>query len=99
MSYDVTVGTQEFNYTYNMGKFFGDFGVHPTADLEGLTRESAMIAIASAFIILAAKDYEELCDKYDAKNGWGDVEGATRFLGNIYLACLTETYADTVEAT
>lgn len=99
MSYEVTVGSQEFNYTYNMGKFFADFGVHPTADLEGLSTGSAMIAITAALYLLSREDHEELRNKYDAPNGWGDVEGATRFLFNIYLACLTAEYGDTVEAT
>ena len=99
MSYDVTVGSQEFNYTYNMGPFFLAYGVHPLADLSGLSRESAMIAISSALYLLSREDHEELRNKYDAPNGWGDVEGATRFLFNIYMACFTAEYGDTVEAT
>lgn len=97
MSYDVTVGTQDFNYTANMGKFFTDFGVSPRQDLEGLTPRSAMIAITAALYSIATDDFSKLTEEYNAPNGWGDVEGATRFLFDIYMACLTEPDVDTVE--
>lgn len=90
MSYDVTVGSQEFNYTYNMGPFFRDFGVHPYFDLNGMNPNQALKAITDAFKRFTELDMEVLKEDYDASNGWGDVEGATRFLFEIYLACLTE---------
>ena len=96
MSYDVTVGTQEFNYTANMGKFFAEFLVHPS-DMHGEPPYEVAFRISLALNSIATSDIEELKDEYDAPNGWGDVEGATRFLLDIYMACITETDVDTVE--
>lgn len=95
MSYDVKVGTQEFNYTANMGKFFADFAVHP-ADLHGEQPYEVAFKISLALSDIARYGFEELTYDYDAPNGWGTVEGATRFLLDIYMACITETDVDTV---
>ena len=97
MSYDVTVGTKDFNYTSNMGKFFMDFGVHPW-DMHGEPPYEVAVRITQALRDIARYGFGELTYDYDAPNGWGDVEGATRFLMDIYMACITETDVDTVEA-
>ena len=96
MSYDVKVGTQEFNYTANMGKFFADFAVHP-ADLHGEPPYEVAYRISLALTNIPRFEYEALMLAYDNPNGWGTVEGATRFLLDIYMACITETDVDTVE--
>ena len=98
MSYDVTVGTQEFNYTANMRAFFADFGVHPVRDMDGKSTTQVLSNITDALKRFTELDMDVLCGDYDDPNGWGDVEGAIRFLFDIYLACLTEIDADTVEA-
>lgn len=99
MSYDVTVGTQEFNYTYNMGKFFWDFGVHPVQDMDGKSTTQVLDFITAALKRLTEYEMDDLCNDYDSPNGWGSVEGATRFLFDIYLACLMEVDVYKVEAT
>ena len=98
MSFDVTVGTKEFNYTSNMGAFFTDFGVHPRVDLNGRTPEHEALRISDAFSAMTDFDMEALGLQYNDPGGWGDVEGATRFLFEIFMACITETDVDTVEA-
>ena len=95
MSYDVTVGTQEFNYTANMGRFFEEFSVHP-ADMHGEPPYQVAYRISRALSNISHFEFEALSRDYDAPNGWGTVEGATRFLLDIYLACITETDVDTV---
>lgn len=96
MSYDVTVGTQEFNYTSNMGQFFADFAVHP-ADLHGEQPYEVAFKISLALSDIARYGFEELTYDYDAPNGWGTVEGAIQFLLDIYMACITEPDVDTVK--
>lgn len=96
MSYDIDVGTQEFNYTYNMGKFFKDFGVHPR-DMHGEPPYEVAFRISLALTKIPLYGLEDLKSEYDAPNGWGTVEGATRFLMDIYMACITEPDVDMVE--
>lgn len=96
MSYDIDVGTQDFNYTSNMHKFFKDFGVHPLDDLHGKTPQEAAFWIAAALLRMSHWDYTELCEQYDSQNGWGSVDTAMKFLFDVYVACLTETDVDTV---
>ena len=96
MSYDVKVGTQEFNYTANMGKFFEEFSVHP-GNMHGNPPYEVAFRISLALGSIANFEFEALSRIYDAPNGWGTVEGAIRFLLDIYMACLTEPDVDTVE--
>lgn len=98
MSYDVTVGEQEFNYTYNMARFFSRYDVNPVRDLDGQYPEVVAERIAEVFVSVAECDMEELSQRYDSPNGWGSVDTALRFLFDVYMACLTEE-ADVVEAT
>ena len=97
MSYDVTVGTKEFNYTANMREFFVDFGVYPVGDLHGKTPKQVAGLIGNALHTISYEDYTDLCAEYDSDNGWGHVDTAIKFLFNIYMACLTEPDVDTVE--
>lgn len=96
MSYDVKVGTQEFNYTANMGKFFSEFLIHPSGMHGGTPREVAF-RISQALIDISLTNFEDLSRDYDNPNGWGTVEGAIQFLLDIYMACITESDVDTVK--
>lgn len=95
MSYDVTVGTQEFNYTANMGKFFADFMVHP-ADLHGEPPYEVAYRISLALTNIPRFEFEALSLQFDDPHGWGNVAGAIRFLADIYVACITEPDVDEV---
>jgi hypothetical protein len=103
MSYDVTIGGEDFNYTFNVSKLFYDHipanrnrgGLH---ELHGLTGKQAALIIADAFAAMdrtyiadwsADVDGEpKFCARYDSANGWGSTVGAMLFLANIMGACL-----------
>lgn len=95
MSYDIDVGTKEFNYTANMRQFFADFQVHPK-DMHGESPRMVARLIATALDNISLYSIEELKMEYDAPNSWGDVEGAIRLLFEVYMACITETDVDKV---
>lgn len=95
MSYDVTVGTKEFNYPSNMGQFFEEFGVHPS-NMHGAPPHRVAYRISLALRSISLYDFDALRKSYDLPSGWGDVEGATRFLMEIYMACITEPDVDEV---
>lgn len=96
MSYDIKVGTQEFNYTSNMAQFFADFAVHP-ADMHGEPPYEVAHRISLALNNIPRFEYEALMRDFDNPNGWGTVEGAIQFLMDIYMACITESDVDTVK--
>lgn len=96
MSYDVTVGTKEFNYTANMGQFFADFLVHPQ-DMHGEPPYEVAYRISLALGNIARFPLESLSLYFDDPHGWGNVVGATRFLFEVYMACITEPDVDEVE--
>lgn len=95
MSYDVTVGTKDFNYTSNMGQLFEDFNVHPH-DMHREAPHTVAYRISRALGNIPHFEFEALMRDYDDPNGWGTVEGAIRFLTDIYVACITEPDVDTV---
>lgn len=99
MSYDVGIGSESFNYTYNLAELFYDHipasengrgGIH---ELDGLTGKQATEVLANAFsqIIDTYRDCRsgasEFSAKYDAPNGWGSTIGALLFLASIMAAC------------
>ena len=95
MSYDITVGTKDFNYTSNMGRFFAEFDVRPR-DMHGQPPHEVAQRIAVALGNIARFPLEDLRRDFDSANGWGNVEGATRFLVEVYMACITEPDVDAV---
>lgn len=100
MSYAVYAGNRVLNYTYNMARFFEDFGVRPT-NWAGRDRKEIGREIGEAIRKIARMKKSDggwlaLKTIYDAPNGWGDVEGAVRFLIRVWAACFDEI-PDTVE--
>lgn len=101
MSYDVHVGTESFNYTYNGNKIFYDSmpDTKGIRALDGLKGSEAAKVISRSFIELSriydkvtpiqgevgAASFRKL---YDPENGWGSTVGAMLFLGRILNACL-----------
>ncbi len=96
MSYDVTIGDEYFNYTYNLGRFFRDFGVRPTG-WDGMNAGALAFIIANAFPEITVEKLGNL-DAYNPNNGWGTWQGATTWLADVMVACLENPDA-TVEAT
>lgn len=98
MSYDVSIGDEWFNYTWNVSQLFYD---HIPADrdrgglseLDGLTGRQAIAVITPAFTRLndtycRANGAAGFRRKYDAENGWGSTDGAVIFLARIMAACV-----------
>ena len=104
MSYDISIGPFNANYTSNVAALFYDHipaersrgGLH---ELHGLTGRQAAAVLADAFDHIADTKLSlwhrdtvgepEFCAKYDAPNGWGSTVGALIFLAQILAACAT----------
>lgn len=95
MSYDVDIGGEWFNYTYNLGPMFRDYipachsergGLH---ELDGLTGKQAVEVLRQAFENIDSAYIRDpgFQKRYDAENGWGSTYGATVFLARIMAAC------------
>lgn len=96
MSYDVSIGRESFNYTWNMSQFFRDHidgddnggGINELMDKTGaeafIILRSALYAIHHTYLSLGDGGISE---RYDAPNGWGTVIGAIIFLSQIMAAC------------
>lgn len=82
MSYDVSIGSEGFNYTSNMAQFFRDFGVYPP-DWKGRSRAEVAAEINAALLRIMEIPTAELAEDYDAPNGWGDVTSAIEFLTKV----------------
>lgn len=91
MSYDVSIGDQSFNYTYNLSAFFRDHMPEGINGLSGLTGKQAAASLSAAFVQIhttyGRTGKAHICAKYDAPNGWGSVVGALIFLGRLMAAC------------
>lgn len=86
MSYDVEVYGEEFNYTYNMARFFKDFDVYPPS-WNGKDRTEVAKQIEAGIARIEAEDFEELAEDYNSENGWGDIHTALQFLRKVKAAC------------
>jgi hypothetical protein len=102
VSYDITIGSEDFNYTFNVSKLFYD---HIPAErnrgglceLDGLTGRQASEVLAAAFGRIGesiSRDWihadigePKFCARYDADNGWGSAVGALVFLACLMAAC------------
>jgi hypothetical protein len=102
MSYDVSIGSESFNYTYNVSKFFYDHipcmdARGGLSELDGKTGKQAATIVSDAFDRITRtylNDWENevvgepvFCARYDSKNGWGSTVGALIFLSSIMAAC------------
>lgn len=102
MSYDVSIGSESFNYTSNVSRLWYDH-IPDTGkggglrELEGLTGKQAAAILADAFDAMhrtrlkfwreATVGDPDFCALYDAKNGWGSAIGALIFTAQIMAAC------------
>ena len=98
MSYDVTVGDREFNYTWNLALFFRTFQVHPYGDMRGRPASKVAETVTSGLEAIEKMDFDTLREKYDPPSKWGTVPGAIEWLKSIREACLEQPDV-TVEAT
>lgn len=87
MSYDIDIGPRDFNYTYNLAKFFTRYSVNPYSDLEGLTGSQSASRISAALESIVQESTEVL-NQYDPPNGWGSWPSALKFLMEVRDACI-----------
>lgn len=101
MSYDVSIGKFDGNYTSNQWKLFHvhvqrklDDGHEPFTGLQclhDLTGREAQPILTAAFDSLVAERRiagNGTLGHYDAPNGWGTAMGAVLFLAQIMAACM-----------
>lgn len=97
MSYDVDIGPDSFNYTYNVAPLFHKHINGGLQSLSGMTGKQAFAVLRTAFdsidreaLVLWSEGKvgePEFCARYDAPNGWGSTVGALMFLARIMGAC------------
>lgn len=102
MSYDVHIGREHFNYTYNLSKLFhthllGSEERTGLQALDGLTGREAADIISGGIDSIEREmlstwrreevGQPEFLAKYDAPNGWGSTIGAVIFLARLMDAC------------
>lgn len=86
MSYDVSIGDQSFNYTYNLAGFFRQFKVRP-ADWNEMRADQLAFAIGTALRDISGHTGCAL-SQYDPDNGWGSWQQATTWLTEVMVACI-----------
>jgi len=88
MSYDIDIGDEHFNYTYNCEPMFAfAFGC-----AEGINRINELTGKTAAVWLDKAIDYFHLnrykLEKFNPSNSWGSYNGALAFLVSVRGACL-----------
>lgn len=102
MSYDISIGSFDANYTFNVAALFYDHipaersrgGLH---ELDGLTGRQAVDVLQAAFERVNRTYLSDWSSgevgaatfraRYDAANGWGSTVGGLIFLSRILAAC------------
>lgn len=102
MSYDISIGEFDGNYTYNVSKLFH---THLLSDdeqtglqgLHGKTGAQALAVLSRGFDSIHSEylrvwktgdvGARSFCGLYDAPNGWGSTVGALIFLAQFMAAC------------
>ena len=102
MSYDVSIGRENYNYTYNVSKLFYDHILDVGAggginELDGKTGKQCVSILADSIRrmddtrinLWQADEVGEphFCAKYDSPNGWGSALGGIVFLSRILSEC------------
>lgn len=94
MSYNVSVGDESFNYTYNLAGFFREFKVRP-ADWNEQRADHLAFTIGSALRDISGRTECSL-KQYDPENGWGSWQLATEWLTKVMVACIENPGAEVV---
>ena len=86
MSYDMRIGKEEFNYTYNVS---GMFYAHNQQGIRlhyGMTGKEAIKPLRKLRKFME-NNMEDLL-KLNPENGWGDYYGALEFVNKLILASI-----------
>lgn len=92
MSYDITIGEDHFNYTYNLSAFFGEHIDGGLDCLHGKTGKECLALLRVAWDGVHSEyalsgGAPALCAKYDNPSGWGSTVGALIFMGQLTASC------------
>lgn len=86
MSYDLSIGKEDFNITYNVRYIFIETQEKGIRAIYGLSGSEAH-PIIQEWYIHTMKNYVELT-KRQPENGWGTVKGTLAFLTELAIACI-----------
>ena len=87
MSYDMGIGKESFNYTYNVSGMWCDCYKE-----EGIRAHYGLSGLASLIVLRKLREHmEDNADRLkqlDPDNGWGDFYGALGFVNELVAASL-----------
>ena len=87
MSYDMGIGDDWFNYTYNVSPMW--YAAKPKMGIRthyGMTGKQALKPLRD--IRNYMEEHQAKLEKLNPKNGWGDFEGALGFVNKLIRASL-----------
>lgn len=87
MSYDMSIGEEDFNFTYNVAKMW--YAAIPDKGIRafyGMTGKEAVKVQQHIFNYMV--DNKEYLMQYEPANGWGSYEGALKFVAKLIIASL-----------
>jgi len=102
MSYDISIGNEEFNHTYNTSLLFHEMlpgDIEREAGIKGLDGMTG--AEAAAYIeaglerlsdMLGNRDEDSIREEYDSPNKWGTLFTSTLMLSRLMAACLRHPF-------
>ena len=87
MSYDMSIGDESFNYTYNVAQMW--YACYPK---KGIRKHYGKSGKRAVKILRKLRDYmeenEEKLREYEPDNGWGSYKGALAFVSDLIAASL-----------
>lgn len=87
MSYDMQIGAESFNYTWNVGKMWRD--IYPKDGIRahyGKTGKEASEILTVLYMAMVFR--KDKLIKMNPTNGWGDYYGALEFVHKLICASL-----------
>lgn len=87
MSYDVSIGNEDFNYTWNVAPMWYDcFPDNGIREFYGMTGKGSLPVLRKLKQHMI--DNAERLREMNPANGWGDFDGALAFVDTLILAAL-----------
>ena len=85
MSYDMSIGNETFNYTYNVSKmWYSCYKKKGIRKHYGLTGKQAIPVLQGLYTHMILNN--EKLKEYNPVNGWGDFDGALKFVSDLMKA-------------
>lgn len=87
MSYDMNIGNEDFNYTYNVSPMW-----YACYKKKGIRKHYGLTGKDAIPVLRKLRNFMEdnMCDliRLNPENGWGDYYGALGFVNKLILASL-----------